>query len=363
MNKKLSDQCDVVSQCPKMPQRRTARFKLAGTAGVAILGLAFSVHVALAADRVVLEPVDDPELARVLSGNFTLPMLVDLEGQTEAEVATAIDAEVQKLTGLLRSLGYLEGRVEMTGSATEEDPLRLVPVPGLLYRIGWIRVDGLPSPTPDPLRQALNAYIAQEVGKDATRNVLDRITSGVLFELREASYGKATVASAEIRMDDAMRTAGVIVNAEPGPSLSFGEVRFTGSYRIDNAEAQEFVAFGAGDPYSKTTIDQLHADLEDTGMFRRIRVELVDAPNAVDTVDVAVELRDRPPDPDALEESSGIGPTRLMITMFMLVLLECLRVTSYWSFPAVRYAVLSPVILMISVSGLMILNRLIAFLI
>lgn len=320
------------------------------------------MNSALAADRVAIDAVEDPELTEILAKSFTLPILVALEGRSETAIQADIDAETRKLTGLMRSLGYLDARIETKGSLTAEDPLRFQPVPGPLYRIGWIRIDGLPAPTPEPLKDGLNDFIFTEVGKNATRQVLENIADGILFQLREASYGKATVAAPDISLDRGNRSVGLVFNAQTGTPLAFGKVQVEGSFRISEAEAQTLVPFVPGDPYSKTAIDALLSAFEQTDQFRRVRVDVLEDPDVSGRINVFVQLRDSVPDPNLLDESSGIGPTRLILTMLMIVVLECVRVTSIWSHTAVRRALMIPVILMVGVSGVMALERIYDFL-
>ncbi len=325
-----------------------------------VLAIVCSGHGATAASRVMVEPVQEPELASILAERSTLPLLLDLA--EEVDIAAEITAEIRRMTNIMVSLGYLEARIYTDGDATEESPLRLKPVPGRLYRVGWIRVDGLPSEMPENLTLGLNLFSSETVGKNATKEVMRDITRGVLFQLRESAYGMASVADPIISVDPQTRTAGVVVSVQPGTQLLFGEVTFRDSTQVANAQVQALVPFESGSPYSITAIDALQTALERSNLFRRVRIELADEPNATGHIDVIVQLRDRAPDPVALAQSSGVGPTRLIVTMLMIVLLECVRVTSYWSHTAVRRALSTAVMLMIGVSGLMILERLYGFL-
>ena len=327
-----------------------------------VLACTCLAHSATASNRVILETVQDPELATILERSFTLPMLIDLKGQFYPDLVAELDAEVRKLTGILVSLGYLDARIEFTGNATIENPLRFLPVPGQPYRLSWLRVDGLPSEVQEKLKPALVMISSKIAGKTATQEVLRTIVRGVLFELGEASYGWATAASPEIRVAPNSLTAGAVVVVQPGPSLRLGEVHVSGSLQMDKTQAKLLVPFKAGEPYSETAINSLQTAFEKTNLFRRIRIEPAKELNSEGQIDLYVRLRDIAPDPNALAESSGIGPTRLVLTMLMIVLLECVRVTSLWSHASVRVAFSVAVVLMVSVSVFMVLERLYSFL-
>jgi outer membrane protein assembly factor BamA len=319
-------------------------------------------HGVAAEAGAVIEPVEDAELGLILGNSFTLPLLLNLEDQTGVDLTTEVAAEVQKLTGIMYARGYLEARVEVTGEGTQADPFRFLPVPGQLYRIGWIRIDALPEAAPEKLQLELGYFTNTKIAAIVRQEVLREIEKGVLFQLHEASYGNAVVEETEITIDPETKTAGVVVTVQPGAPLTFGRVSFSGSYHSDDSSLQDLVSFATGDPYSETKLNALQGALTDTNLFRRIRIDMVEAPDNDGQMDINVELRDSTPDPDVLDATSGKGPRRLIVTMFMIVLVECLRVTSYWGDVTFRRAMLVPVILMIGFSVLMIGDRLYDFL-
>lgn len=354
------------SDLPKGKNRRPRRALRRGGFDLASLALAFALSctsgMALSQSRVVLEPTKDPALSEILQNSFTLPLLIDQPSLSEADLAFEIEAERNKLEMQLRGLGYLDARVQTTGDASVDDPLRLKPVPGELYRVGWIRIDGLPQDVSDDMKNALKSLSAGQAGNTATQEVVESIRSGVLYQLREASFGMASVVAPELKTEPLTRTAGIVLAVEPGVPMVFGNVVFDGSFRVEDIEARAFVPFLAGDPYRRSDLDALENALEATNAFRRIKVELADVPNAEGQFDVHVELRDRTPDPERLASRSGMGPALLILTMLMIALREGVRVTSLWSSRPLRRGLAVSVAALAGASGLVILQRLIVFL-
>lgn len=310
--------------------------------------------------RVRIAPTVDAELDALLAEHLTLPLLLDAEPGAR-DRSLDIAAEARKMAALLQSKGYLMARVEVTGSATDADPLVLTPVAGNLYRIGWIRVDGIGSVAPE-VADAIEALIDAEVGRTATAGTLDAIRDGVVAVLRRGAHGHAVVPPPELAIDPRTSTAGITLAARPGAALTFGNTIFTGSFRLSGAQAADFVPYRAGDPYSAEAVATLRTALEDTDHFRKVRIELDPTANAIGQTDIHVDLRDRAPDVVELARSSGFGPKLLILAMLVFVLMECLRVTPLWSSRAVRRSVTLAAAGMIGASAPVVVLRLAGFL-
>jgi hypothetical protein len=99
------------------------------------LSIGSMAPIAAAADIVVLETVEDRRVATLLETHFSLPLLLGKVGLSAAETDAVVAAEVTRLTALMTAQGYLEARIDISGGATDADPLRLTPVLGARYRI------------------------------------------------------------------------------------------------------------------------------------------------------------------------------------------------------------------------------------
>jgi outer membrane translocation and assembly module TamA len=326
-----------------------------------VVALTLSTTVAKADTRVLVAQTADAEMDVILAQNLTLPLLLDTPELAEQDLSREIEAEARKMSALLQAYGYLTARVEVSGSTTDADPLILTPLTGNLFRIGWIRVDGISSVAP-AVKRSIEAFIDAKVGEKATTKRLDLIRAGVVSALRNGSYGHAVVPFPDVAVEPRTSTAGMSLIVQPGESLTFGNTYFTGSFRMKSAEAAAFVPYQIGEPYTGEAIEALRAALEDTNRFRKVRIKLVATPNPAGQTDIHVDLRDRAPNVIELARSSGIGPMLLILTMLMIVSMECLRVSPFWSSRALRRIVTLTSISMISVSVPVIVMRLAGFL-
>ena len=307
---------------------------------------------AAVADTAILEPVPDREINLLLDQIFALPMAIDDTALRNAMRDDMIGAEVARLTALLTSRGYLEARIETSGAVTKQDPLRLTPVPGALFTIKDIRINGLP-PQFSTARPALAALLSTSKGATARRSVIDDLTRGMLFELRQASYADAALREVAFDLDRQSKTANLILTVDPGLPMRFGTVLFGGSLRVDQTAAQALVPFRSGDTYSIDAIETLTSTLDQTGKFRRIRIDTETAPGVPGVINVSVRLWDQPQLP--LEVAQ---PHILLAAILILVVMQIVRMTSYWSDSRLRLLLIAPAVLMISAAALEVTARL-----
>lgn len=333
-------------------------------AGLTILALALSASGPVAAgNSVVLDPVPgDEALSGFLDSTFTLPMLMGIGGQLQSEMDEEIAAEVTKLAGALHSRGYLDAEIVVTGSGTPDDPLHLLPVPGELYQIGAILIDGVPRDAGAALT-VLGNLATESQHKPATREVIDQLSARIVYALREVSYADAEIADIDFVRDPQSSTVGLGVTLAAGPFYRFGEVAFGGQHRASEADLMAMVPFHAGQPYNIAAVDELWSALDETERFRRIRIEYHADPQAADVLDVVVNLWDAPGASDDLVwQLSDSGPLRLVFAMVLLLLIEALRASTVWSDRHARSFVLIPTVVLVGGSVLVIAERFYSFL-
>lgn len=335
--------------------RRPARLRAA--AALSALALCISPQAAsrALADTAILAPPADAGLASLLERNFTLPLVLGTLPGTASDTdrRNAITAEVARLTALLRSRGYLDARIETSGSGTDDDPLRLIPRPGPLFRLGQIRVEGLPP----RLSARIEWLWTSRQGTVALQSTVDRISRGLLYELRQASHAGAALRDPAYALDRQAGLADLTLTVDPGPPMRFGTVLFHGSPRMDDATAQGFVPFRPGDAYSLTAIETLRDALDRTGRFRRIRIEQDTPADAAGVVNLSVRLWDR-----ALLPAEGVQPRVLLFTILVLAMVQAVRMTPHWADRSVRVLMTTPAILLLAGAALEVADRLRSFL-
>lgn len=330
-----------------------ARLKYSVIMAAIALSIGTIAPIAAAADIALLDAVEDRQVAILLETHFTLPLALGKAGFSDADTEAVIAAEVARLTALMTAQGYLEARIDISGGATQEDPLRLTPILGTRYRIGEIRVEGMPSQSDAQLRAALEALLSRWQGATALRSVVDDLGRGLLFELRQASHAEAVLRSADFTLDRGAAVADLVLTVDAGPAMRFGDVDFRGSLRVEEAEALALVPFRSGDPYSVTAVDGLRAALDRTGLFRRVRIETEVDPDRPDVIDLSVRLWDR-----AQLPMTEAQPRVLLATILGLGLIQAIRMTSLRKRPVLRGLLIVPVVVMIGGTALEVADRL-----
>lgn len=312
--------------------------------------------------RVVLDTVQDSEMAVVLAENFTLPLLIDADRLADTDLAIQIEAEAEKLVSLSQAYGYLDARIEILGDGSDDGLIRLEPKLGLQYRIGWVQVAGLPNGGPAGLSQRLKGLSSKFVGKVASREVLRNLQNSIIHELQEASFARAEPLHSGLVTEPATRTAGFRLSIDPGVAMVFGHVRFNGSVRLTDIKARRIVPFQIGDPFSQTALDALYGALDDTGLFRWIHIRLSDEMNAAGQLDVFVELGDNANDPAALNKGRGVGPALIVAAIVMLALRETARLTPLWNNRTLSWSLRVISLVLAAVAVIVIVQRLSSFL-
>lgn len=328
---------------------------------VIIAALALSIRTmspaAAWAEAPILEPVPDRQIARLLEENFTLPLGLAAGVETLEARQSLVAAEVTKLTDLLVSQGYLEARVETQGGLHGKTALRLRPFPGPLYRIGTVRIEGLPDGASAELRAAVAGLLAQQTAVEARRSVVDALGRSILLELREASYASAALRAVDFVPDPQTGRADLVLTVEAGAPMRFGEIAFSGSLRMREDALQALVPFTPGSAYSLGAVDALRNALDLTGTFSRIRVEVEPSPDMPGVVNLSVQLKDK-----GAPLEAGVQPRILFATLLVLAGLHMVRLTSLWAETALRRFLILSAVVFVCASAVEVGNRLYLFL-
>ncbi|MEP2706534.1 MAG: hypothetical protein ABJQ71_18450 [Roseibium sp.] len=289
---------------------------------VAITGMVWAAAV------FSLDQVEDPYLNQTLSRAFVLHELLDLSDFPTAKVKLLIGSEAQKLEDLLRSLGYLRASVDIIWSQDANEGARLRPKPAELYRIGWIRLVGLPTPFSKEALAALDDFAAQHVGQIATRRKMEIVQAGVHWRLLNASYAKGEITQTDLTIEQQTRTVGLTLTFDPGKKVYLGDIQIQGSKHADVLEQVSTAIVTKGTPYSATAIQKLRELLEQTDLFRRITISLAGDENTDGNTDITVNLDDALYAPVRIQNTKKIGYTLSIITMFLIIIGECFKSSS-----------------------------------
>ncbi|MBI3673279.1 MAG: hypothetical protein HY245_07650 [Rhizobiales bacterium] len=289
------------------------------------------VQGALAAPpRLRLEALTDLEVATALgqgynySEQYELPLAL---GQSQTQEG-AFEAERQRLVRIIQAFGYLEARIDetrssadVTGAAGAETILDWTPVLGPLYRIGIVEVRGVVGRgLPDKTESTMASVLRRFPGKPARADVMSKIESEVLYQVRLSPFPLAKVLSREIVVQPATRTAKLRLAVDIGPSLAFGTITVPGVHHVSTEKILGYAPFKAGDPFDRSKLTEYQKRLEDIDLFKSVRVSAADLPDQAGQLAILVSLKDRPADENLLEKSGFLGSTVIVALIVAMAL-------------------------------------------
>ncbi|MES0880880.1 hypothetical protein [Roseibium sp. SCP14] len=303
------------------------RFVVVLAACVCLSGTLTTAH---ASSELELERLTDPGVAQELRQAFVLPMSLALPDVTFQRRNDLIAAEAKKLEGILHTLGYLEASVEVIDDLSSDGTVKLIPVPGSLYRIGWIRAVGLPEELSVETLEGFDDLASRFVGSAASAETLEQLKAGLIWRLREASYASGDVLQLRPHLEPEFRLVGLSFAVLPGRSTHVGDVQVQGSRHADLLSEFASSTLKEGEPYSEAAMARLRQLLEQTALFNRVDVSLSNVSVPAGAAEVEVTLVDKLPEPHFFQSEAGLGPVLAVLTMLLIVLKECAGPDARW---------------------------------
>lgn len=220
--------------------------------------------------------------------------LLGLERRARGDAATALQ--------LLHAQGYYDGTVSLD-MQTETRPakvtLRLVP--GARYTVGETRVTYTPEPViPDNIRNPSRAATYSGISalwgspvrqplpppdfsptisrlKKNSPAVADTILAAVerLPEnLHRRGYPFAAITSSRYLLDREKRTLDVLVDIDPGPPATLGDIRVVGNDKVSADYIHRLLPWIPGeDPWNQIRMERFGEKLRELGLFRSVEVK------------------------------------------------------------------------------------------
>lgn len=241
----------------------------------------------------------DPELVEILKQSLNQYVLD--EGKAVDRDAVAV--ERQRLTGILKAMGYRAGQLR-------EDPSRgLWSVePGPLFRIGVVQVSGLRgSGVPEETLGLIGDTIIGIPARRAESGTISELERKIIRRLSEASFALANVKSRELVVDHHTGTVTVKMEFDPGPSCAFGDIQIRGARRGESDIVTGRSPFKAGEKFDPAKLLIYRKRLEQLGIFSNVRVEAGDVPGPEGRIPVLVSIREVPPDAEVLDNAAKPG--------------------------------------------------------
>lgn len=273
-----------------------------------------------------VEPTGHEQLDRALVDRLNLPALHAAGAMGEPgsdQWIAAVEIERKRLGEMVRSFGYLAGRMEVVqgagaaqGAPEPASVVRMLPVPGPVFRIGAIQVSGLGGAESDRLVAEIRQRAGQDVGLIAAEPLVSSLTGGIVRTVRGGSFPHARLAGWELLPDPDTGTATLRLAIDTGPMLRLGPVIVRGANASGPEMVKALAPFSPGDPYDPAVIEAYRAALVATPQVRRARVEIdeqIDTGLAPVIVSVVEE-----PDPLRLDYLKVPGLVALGLTLAVL---------------------------------------------
>jgi translocation and assembly module TamA len=131
-----------------------------------------------------------------------------------------------------------------------------------------------------------------EHGKIFTHDEYEDAKKLLLQALSNYGYLKGRFTLTKVELNRDANTANIILEISTGPRFRFGKVSFQ-STRFDDYLLCRYIPFKANADYNLAQMQQFHKNLESSGFFSKIRIDLI--PDYVnDIVNMNVRLENRP---------------------------------------------------------------------
>jgi translocation and assembly module TamA len=251
---------------------------------IILVGMALGLGpVAMAADPVTYQvkflPSGDAELDGLLTQTASLlAMQKKLPAAPFALIGRA-QADQQQFYTVLHSLGYDDGLVDVTidGEALTDPTLldRLTQAPkgqvvtvlitphrGPLFRLGRVRLDGLPKHFSAPLTIA--------PGQPARAAPILAASATLQTALHNAGYAFAKVSPPYAVAALAAHQLNVTYTVTPGQRVKIGNISFVGLKRTDAAFLRRHIALRPGQEFSDSAVEDARNALLSLGIFSAV---------------------------------------------------------------------------------------------
>ena len=252
-----------------------------------------------------------PELARLLREVIDAAARGAPPATSRLAIRQRGEADVTQLQQALRAEGYFDATVrlavrdpgevppetlvdELARLASSPEAVLVFDVtPGPRYGFGALAIDL--TDNPDRWQPPQLGTLGLVAGAPAlTQAVLDA-EARLLADARRAGFALARAGARRVIVDHDTRLMDVTLTLEPGRRATFGEVSFPGGEGIEPDFLRGRVPFAAGDLYDPVLVDEGQKRLFETNLFSTIIPRPAYRLTAAGRLDLAYELRQRPP--------------------------------------------------------------------
>lgn len=270
----------------------------------------------------------DAAIREIVARAYDLP---EIEESGTLSAAEAVNIERAKLTGILRSYGYLDARVDVVplkGGADERRraTVTFAPVAGVRYRLAAVAITGIADDVAARLPMAdLSGLATRAVGTFVNDSTLQTLEETIVQRIRDQSYAFARVAAVTRDKDAKIHASIWKLRVETGPSVAFGKLVISGLVRHTPEFVAKAVAFPAGKPFSTDALSDIRRRLQSLGLFRNISIHMARSAAGANQADVHIRLEERLPTWQSMLPSALPGLVLLPVCLLLLLTRELMR--------------------------------------
>ncbi|MCB1380890.1 MAG: hypothetical protein KDK89_21360 [Alphaproteobacteria bacterium] len=301
----------------------------------------------------------DDRLRQIVAASHNQEWVNSLLAGTSAATSrlNLITAERDRLTALLRSLGYLDAIVSVFHSdamadGQPQDTVEFELKPGARYRLAAMELTGIPDDIRDKLpRQEIFGLMARAIGEFAESGRLDSLDSTLIQRIRNRSFAMAEVSGVNAMSDLNTRTVVRRVQLQVGPMIRLGSLVMIGKSRRTADAVAAAIGYSKGSLFQTNQLASLRHRIEDLGLFRDVSVRLGDRPAANGEIEVIVKAASRPPSWQSLFPQAWPGMLVAAMTLLALTFRQVILTLPY-SFKVMRVTNIGLVFLVALTLGL-----------
>ena len=216
------------------------------------------------------------------------------EATTAQDLLAAAQADYRRLVTALYAQGYYSGAVSIEIDGREAASIPPLRAPEEIRQI-TVRID--PGPRfafgrteIGPLAAGTELPLAFSPGETAEVAAIRAASAAALEAHRQAGRAKVRIADQRITADHASRKLDAVLQIEPGPVLSFGDLSVSGANRVREDAIRRIAGLPRGETYDPDTLERVTERLRRTGAFRSVALREAELANADGTLDIAAQV-------------------------------------------------------------------------
>lgn len=243
--------------------------------------------------RVQLAGAPTTDLADRLEAESRLVQAKDEAPPSPLALRRRAEADMDRLTEVLRSEGYYAGRVSFTiDEAAQPAEVKVMVDAGERFRLEAynVRLDaaaGQPEPDPVPI-----AELGLEIGQPARAQMVVTAQAALLKALADQGYPLAKVMERKVVVDHAARTMRVEVAVSAGPLCRFGPVSINGLERLDSQWVRNRLPWHQGERFSVSPMELLRKRLVESRLFASVKLSTAEAAGPDGSLPIVLDLRE-----------------------------------------------------------------------